>query len=147
MSFSLDIKKFAEQAGQNINNVRRGVALDMFSNIVMRTPVGNPTLWESSYVPKGYIGGTLRGNWQIKLNAPTSEQLKTHDKNGSQTISRELPKINAATGDDTIWIFNNMPYAVRVENGWSTKQAPAGMVKVTLTEFQRSIDEQLRKLG
>ena len=147
MRFSLDIKKFAEKVEQNINDVRRGVALDIFSNIVMRTPVGDPKYWKSEYKPKGYIGGTLRGNWQISINVVNSTRLTAPDKSGNRTIAEGSRHINAATGDNTIWIFNNMPYAVRVENGWSTRQAPAGMVKVTLTEFQRAIDEQIRQLS
>jgi hypothetical protein len=34
----------------------------------------------------------------------------------------------------TIYIVNNLPYANALENGHS-KQAPSGMVKVTLQEF------------
>lgn len=53
--------------------------------------------------------GRARGNWQVEFNGPQSA-----------TIS------------------NNLPYIERLENGWS-QQAPAGMVRVTLSEFERKL--------
>jgi hypothetical protein len=35
---------------------------------------------------------------------------------------------------ENCYIQNNLPYAERLENGWS-KQAPHGMVKITLYEL------------
>lgn len=146
MSFSLDVKKFAEKAEQNIDQVRRGVALDLFSNIVLRTPVGDPKYWKSKYKPKGYIGGTLRGNWQVGINSMNDSELNRVDKAGNTTIAGGSKVIDSAESDDTIYLFNNMPYALPVEFGWSQRQAPAGMVRVTITQFQNAIDEQIKKL-
>ena len=147
MSFSLDVKKFAEKAGQNIDKVRRGVALDLFSSVILRTPVGDPKFWKTPYKPKGYIGGTLRGNWQAGINGMNELQLTKPDKSGNSTIAAGTNIVNSADGDDTIYLFNNMPYALRVEFGWSSRQAPAGMVRVSIAEFQAAIDEQLKQLS
>ena len=43
----------------------------------------------------------------------------------------------------TIYLVNNLPYAVRLEYGWS-KQAPAGMVRITAAEFQSIVDDAAR---
>ena len=43
--------------------------------------------------------------------------------------------VNPTSG---LTITNSLPYAIRVENGYST-QAPAGMVKVTVVQFQNFI--------
>ena len=38
-----------------------------------------------------------------------------------------------------IYIQNNLPYANRLENGWSN-QAPAGMVALTIAEVEAQMD-------
>jgi hypothetical protein len=34
------------------------------------------------------------------------------------------------------FLTNNLPYALRLEYGWSKNQAPAGMVGLAVAEFQ-----------
>jgi hypothetical protein len=34
-----------------------------------------------------------------------------------------------------IFLTNALPYAIRLENGWSKTQAPQGMVKLSLAEI------------
>ena len=36
------------------------------------------------------------------------------------------------------YLVNNLPYIRRLEQGWS-QQAPAGMVAVTVSEFQQTV--------
>jgi len=45
--------------------------------------------------------------------------------------------------DDSIWFTNNLPYADRVENGWST-QRPQGMVRSTVKMFKPLIESIAR---
>lgn len=82
----------------------------LFDRIVNRTPVGNPSLWHPPYWPKGYTPGNLKAAWRIE-----------HNKNH-------------------VTIYNNEPYAFRVETGWST-QAPEGMMRVSIKEFASIIDK------
>jgi len=128
MSFSRDIKKFGDKTKRAANNIFRGTALDLFGKIVKRTPVGNPDLWKSK-PPPGYTGGRLRGHWTATLNKP-SEAVDNGD-DSQITISR-------AKIGDSIFIVNNLPYAGAVENGHST-QAPHGMVKITVAEFEHIV--------
>jgi hypothetical protein len=58
--------------------------------------------------------GRARGNWQVEFN-------------GTQEAT----------------IYNNLPYIERLENGWS-QQAPAGFVRVTLSEFERKLNQAAR---
>jgi hypothetical protein len=53
----------------------------------------------------GYTPGTLKKSWKIEFSP------------------------------DEIIIHNDQPYAMRVENGWSYKQAPQGMLRVALVEY------------
>ena len=129
MSFVLDLSKFTDKAVANSEKVFRGSSISLFSNIIKRTPVKT---------------GRLRGNWQTDINQPS---VGTLDRNGATpAISEAVSKVNKATLDDSIFLVNNLPYANAIENGSSTTQAPEGMVKVSIAEFQREVDKQARQL-
>lgn len=46
MSFSGDVAKFAKNAKADVDKKVRGITLDLFSGIILMSPVGNPTLWK-----------------------------------------------------------------------------------------------------
>ena len=108
MTFALDIKDFAKKTGQNIQDVKAIVALDMFGKVVMATPVGNPILWETPRAPAGYVGGRLRGNWQASRNTPIKTTTSRIDASGEETIKSISTTVEKATGDDSIFISNNL---------------------------------------
>ena len=63
--------------------------------------------------------------------------VKATDKTGTSSINRGTQTIETFEykKDRSIIIQNNLPYANRLENGWS-KQAPKGMVALTLSEMR-----------
>lgn len=87
--------------------------------------------------PEGYVGGRFRGNWQVAFNQPAQGEADRIDPDGRDTIAAGRAIIAAfdAAEHHTIWLVNNLPYGGPLENGHST-QAPAGMVGVTVAEFQ-----------
>jgi hypothetical protein len=94
---------------------------------------------------KGYVGGRFRGNWQVSIGSPKTSEVKRIDPGGAATIAEGALVIEAAVAGPSIWLMNNVPYAERLEHGWS-KQAPAGVVKITVAEFQSIVNEQVRAL-
>src|SRR4051812_34763497 len=86
------------------------------------------------------LSGRLRGNWQVGLNAPVTGQLARTDKSGEVTISAGRSVLNGAKAGGIIFLSNNVPYAQRIEFGWS-KQAPAGIVRITVARFQTMLDK------
>jgi hypothetical protein len=84
--------------------------------------------------------GRFRGNWQVGLTAPVTGTLATLDKSGAATIARGNQVLSQAKSGGVIYINNNLPYAQRLEYGWS-KQAPSGMVRITLARFQSMLDK------
>lgn len=161
MGFASEIQQFAEKTNRNINQVRRGIALDIFESIITLSPVGNPEKWlyfhpqKQQYVdyltykepPPGYVGGTFRGNWQASINNPKSGILKRREgKNGSGVLNAASRVLDRADGDDTIWFVNNMPYGPRLEyDGWSG-QAPNGMLRLSVQLFRQSLRDQIARL-
>lgn len=122
----------------------RGAALELFSVIVKRTPVGNPSLWAGD-APAGYTGGTLRGNWQTTIGSPANTRLDDKDRSGSGVIGKSQQAIANYDGSKSIFFTNNQPYAYRVEYGRWSSQAPAGMVRVSITSFTTAINKAARE--
>lgn len=54
MTFSLDLKAFAEKATINAETVITKVAIDLLAKVVDRSPVGNPELWAANSVATQY---------------------------------------------------------------------------------------------
>lgn len=121
MTFSADMGKFTNKAEKAMEKVFRGTALSLFSRIVIRTPVDT---------------GRLRNNWQVSLRGfPSGELYSPINPSGT---------IDQAELGDTIYISNNLPYAGVIENG-SSDQAPQGMMRITIVEFQSIVDANAKK--
>lgn len=89
-------------------------------------------------VGQGYVGGRFRSNWQLTAGAPALGEIDDIESAGAT-----IAKLAAAAGDLTLgevaYIVNNLPYAIPLEYGHST-QAPAGMVRVTIADFQNIVN-------
>lgn len=133
--FDREFDKATKKINSVIEKTVRGAVIDLFSTIVLRTPVGNPAQWKGPR-PKNYRAGSLRGNWQVQISTPASGILQTEDKTGNSTVSSGTRKINQFTlQDGSIWFSNNLPYAEAIEYGRS-KQAPTGMVRTSVKAWQ-----------
>jgi hypothetical protein len=130
MTFSLDIKEFAEKTERNVNDVKQTVAIDLFGSIIKSSPVDT---------------GRFRGNWNASINSPDLSASSSIDPSGQGSTSKMAQTIETSTVDDTLYISNNLPYAQRLEYGWS-KQAPSGMVRVNIARFQAAIQKAIAKL-
>lgn len=95
---------------------------------------------------RGYVGGALRGSWQVTVSAPAGSDIQRVDPSGNSTIAAGTSAVTGIRVGPAVYIVSNKPYARRIEfEGWS-KQAPAGMVRVTAAEFSLIVDEQARAL-
>ncbi|MGP0015693.1 hypothetical protein [Pseudomonas sp.] len=92
---------------------------------------------------RDYVGGRFRGNWQFSVDAPADGVLDQVDSSGSVTIAVLRTQVQSLTAGQTAYIVNNLPYGIPLEYGHS-KQAPGGMVRVTLARFQQIVDEAIR---
>lgn len=92
---------------------------------------------------KDYVGGRFRGNWQFSIGAPAEGELDQVDPAGGVTLPKLRLQVEQLTIGQTAYIVNNLPYAVPLEYGHS-KQAPGGMVRITLARFQQIVDESIR---
>lgn len=136
-TFALQIAEFAKRAGANADLVCKKVGIEVFASVVRRTPVDT---------------GRARGNWVVSIGSPSSMISAALDSGayGGNPGSASAGQANAALADfkigQAIYIMNNLPYINRLENGYS-KQAPAGMVAVTTTEFSDFVRDAVAKLN
>ena len=73
-------------------------------------------------------------------------QVEGFDKPGKKTIQNAKKFINNFNAGGIFYIFNNLEYINLLEYGSSRKQAPHGMVRITLEMYQRYIDTAVRGL-
>lgn len=118
--FSIELDKiFDEHVEKQVLTVLQKLAMEGLSRMVLRSPVDT---------------GRFRGNWTVSIGGPDRSASHPEDKNGGATITRGTAPIAALTEPKVVWMLNSLPYANRLENGWS-KQAPAGVVAVTVAEL------------
>lgn len=96
--------------------------------------------------PEGYVGGRFRANWQVTFNTPAAGEIEGVDPRGAATISKGSAVLQAFTSEyGSIWLMNNVPYAIPLEYGHSG-QAPEGMVRITIAEFQTFVNDAARSV-
>lgn len=138
--FAAALIKVAKLADVELSTAIRKGVLDLFGNIILRSPVDT---------------GAYRASHTIaNFNPVGGEGIVPGVKGG--TIPESIPLEKGANwtwkvGDGDIFIFNNLPYAERIENGWSSPsgggrsvvKAPAGVYSVALAEIAGKIHQAL----
>lgn len=128
-AFTLQLQQFADKAKDNAELVVRKVGIDIYSQIIMKSPVDT---------------GRFRANWVVGSSAIGTTTTAT-DPGGAKTIAAGSQKIMKVQLGQSIWLSNSLPYARRLEYGWS-QQAPSGMVRLTIAEWNRYIENAVRSL-
>jgi hypothetical protein len=146
MSFTLDLKEYVDKTGEDIVEVVQQTAIEVFTKIIMDTPVGKPELWKNK-PPADYKAGALRANWQTSVNQESSGILTKKDKTGKRTINRMVSTIKQYDGLGYILLKNNLPYASRIEYLGHSSQAPTGMVRVNVLAFEQSMAKAIKKVA
>lgn len=93
-------------------------------------------------VGQGYVGGRFRSNWQLTIGAPAAGEIDEIESAG-ETIAKIVAGAGDLSAGEVAYIVNNLPYAIPLEYGHST-QAPAGMVRVTVADFRRLVEDAIR---
>lgn len=145
--FQLDLRAFAAKAREGAGDVITKTVIDVGAHVVEKTPVGNPSEWENpNAAPEGYVGGRARANWQYGLNnapAGTLDKIDTSDKGRRTAGELEVDVLTVGQPFGVHYIVNNLPYIRRLEfDAWS-KQAPAGMVGITVIKFREFIAKNI----
>lgn len=130
MSFALDVSKFVEKSKKNPEKVMRQVSLKLFSAIIKASPVDS---------------GRFRMNWMASGSIPASGITDATDKSGNTATGNARSFVLNSPDWGAFTLTNNLPYAQRLEYGWS-QQAPQGFVRVNISRFQQLINEEAAKV-
>ncbi|MDO8800050.1 HK97 gp10 family phage protein [Phenylobacterium sp.] len=121
--FEMALSQFAQKAGERADAAVREVVLEVGARLIARSPVDT---------------GRFRSNWHYSVDAPRSVIT-------ASTGERAVTGVEAMPRDASgriHYIQNNLPYAMALERGHS-KQAPNGMVGLTVLEFSGIVDDAL----
>ncbi len=144
--FALDMNNFAKKCGEKADVVVRKVCLDLMSSIILKTPVDT---------------GRARANWQATIGQPAGGVVAFSGDAGrgitapsrsaasAQAVLAGAGAVSKASGN-VFWLTNNLPYISVLEFGrysgdgpntvgGYSKQAPAGMVRISIEEVKRAL--------
>lgn len=124
-SFSQQLAKFEDKTTRKLDLAAQKIALELFSRVILRSPVDT---------------GRFRGNWQVQVGGVPSGTLELDDKAGTAAIGKVQAASAGLVSGDVIYLANNLPYGPRLEDGYSG-QAPAGMIGLTVQEFQSIVNQ------
>lgn len=130
-NFSLDISRFVEKARVRIDLVVQKVTLDVFSAVILMSPVKT---------------GRFRGNWIADTGNYRTNILNNFDKSGNETINKVAAIVSRGKSGGVVYLVNNLPYAQRLEYGYSM-QAPSGMVRTTIANYQSYINNAVSSIN
>lgn len=134
MSKADEARRNAEKAVDPlVNKLMRGLGFEALNRLMLKTPVDT---------------GRARANWNTSVGRPdtstndaaTSSDVASKQAEGATVIART----DFAGGDD-LYVTNGLPYIDDLEKGHS-KQAPAGMVAVTVEELKPLADQIARRI-
>lgn len=79
--------------------------------------------------------GTFQNNWLVSIGQPDDSTTMTLGQFAAMS-AQAIASYATATGFPMIYLQNNLPYALRLENGWS-RQAPSGVLAMTVAELEQ----------
>ena len=154
--FHADLRAASRAFHLTVEQTVRAIVIELLRGIVMKTPIDT---------------GRCAGSWNVRGGEPDAWLLPegtamTRDEALSSVLDR-VSKVDFG-GLDVYWIFNNLPYVhvleyglypnppkkgsyvkgagyvIKSEGGYS-KQAPAGMVRITIAEVEVHVEFIIRE--
>lgn len=135
-AFSVQLSEISDAIIGDVQEFIQQSVFEIYRGVTFKSPV---------------LTGRFKGNWSVSVGSP----LFSDDENATSTPYHENAS-NVTDGSLTnyllqidgtkpVYITNGLPYAARLETGYSRTQAPNGMVDVTLTEYRAFIAKNIGK--
>lgn len=131
MGFSDQVAAFTRKTEAKIEMAIRKIAIDVFAEVIMMSPVDT---------------GRFRGNWQVAIGTMPTGTVEIDDKAGTATLNKAQAQAMGLKAGETIFLVNNLPYARALEYGLS-KQAPGGMIRLTVQRWKPIVEAVGRELS
>lgn len=118
------LEQYLKQKGEAMERGTANALFELSSDIVERTPVDE---------------GFAKGSWTAGINKTS---LAFNDSNGIPTPQIKAESKRFKLGD-TFYLLSNLVYMPKLEYG-SSQQAPQGMVRRAIDNFQSNLDEAIK---
>nr|WP_315467151.1 hypothetical protein [uncultured Undibacterium sp.] len=140
--FKRNFAKVLEKAGAKAEMVVRAAGMELLKRVIEKSPVGDPSMWKNpESAPKGYVGGRFKANWNVAIGSVDHAIDAPPDESGASSIGRGSRVVMSFPLGAVVFITNSMPYSKRIEyDAWS-KQATAGVVRITVLEYKEIIKQ------
>lgn len=126
--FEKGIDKWVKETEILFKDLLKRLVFEIQDRVIDRTPVDT---------------GAARASWNLTVRTPDLTVKEAPKKRGrkaaleaARSLRKELPDFDPYS--DMIWLTNATPYILRLEHG-SSKQAPVGMVAVTIAEVEAGL--------
>ena len=128
MTVPQDIQKIQLHLTQKTSQVLVLLMAETDARLKMKSPVDT---------------GRFRASWTIGVGQPDPSVASAAE---AGKVASPEPGIHAITVVQTYYHANSLPYARRIEYGWS-KQAPSGVVRLTAAEVPQIIEALVKQVG
>ncbi len=128
--FTLALGAFAAKAKLAPVLVQRKVALDLLTELIVRSPVDT---------------GRYRSNHQVGLGVADLTIDDPAEPSGAAALAEGGAVIARAPGDVDIVLSHSLPYAKPIEEGHS-QQAPAGVYAVAAAKFRAAFGDAVAEV-
>lgn len=131
MSFAGSVSRCVKSVKVKTSAQAKKLTIDVLSAVVMGTPV---------------LTGKLRGGWTPSIGSPNFSTSGQFDTSGQIVIASIVSMVQSLpeNSDWTFYLSNTVPYGPFIEYDGISRQAPSGMVRVTMTRIAGFVSSALR---
>lgn len=130
-SFAAQLQAFGELVQEEADEIFQIVATEVGQSVINLTPVDT---------------GRALSNWNAGINSPDDVYRETEDPLDSKTSARLEGEFKSLKFGDTAYVTNATPHVPFLEYG-SSKQAPNGMIRITLARFNGIVQDAVSRVA
>lgn len=135
------ISQWVLNVNDKVDDILQTIAIKVGEMVIQMSPVDT---------------GRFRGNWQLSIDSGASSSLNRFDQDGTATLRELTSKARTFTAGQIAYIQNHVLYGYDLEYGTYrgptakvtdegfSRQAPAGMVRITEMRFLEIVNEAVR---
>lgn len=116
--FNATLRKFTKRMStEELVGFQKKIVLTFLEGVVYETPVDQ---------------GRAMGNWQVTIDNPAEGEVEgASGRTEDQVTFDGLAALGGLVPFQIVWVTNNVPYIMRLNEGWSP-QAPPGFIEDNL---------------
>lgn len=130
MSLSSDLRKISTERKSDMEKIVRASSFQLGANVIVMSPVDE---------------GRFRNNWNSSINSIDDSTDRGLQESGTGSIGQLESKVSSVDIGATFNFSNSLPYANRIEYDGHSKQAPDGVVRVAILQWDNIVKHEVSK--